>query len=144
MLNGVCCALKNIVFQAASLLVYDPIKRRFFPRVFVLQAGPPSPADGERPSARSKCSAYMGATQRRRRPFLRHFNSFVISACQTWLERRTIASEINLVRCCARTFVCFSSFFPFTSPSWPPLWLDITLRLSRQPSNMTDLMTEEQ
>lgn len=37
----------------------------------------------------------------------------------------------------------FFFFLPFTSPSSPPLRLDITLRLSRQPSNMTDLMTEE-
>lgn len=34
-------------------------------------------------------------------------------------------------------------FFSFSSPSSPPLRLDITLQLSQQPCNMTDLMTEE-
>lgn len=99
-----------------------------------------APADGERPRARSKCSSYIGATQRFRRPFYGTLTALLYRPVRrdwnnvsSWRLRKP--RKWNQFRSMLREEFClffffFSSFFP---PSSPPLRLDITLRLSRQP-----------
>lgn len=116
MLNGFYCALKNIVFRAALLLVYDPIKRRFFLCVFVLQAGH---CRWRKTAREVKVQLLRRRNTTLSKAFLRHFNSFVMSACQTRLEQRIIAActhakQVKSISFDAARghFVCF--FFPFS------------------------------
>lgn len=83
---------------------------------FVLQAGP----RGWRKAAHKvKVQLLHLRNATPSKAFLRHFNSFVISACQTWLEQRIIAARMQATQVKSISFDAarglFSVFFP--SPS---------------------------
>lgn len=132
-------------FRAALLLVYDPIWQCLFFVCFSLQAHPGEWRKNIR-KVKMQCLHLRNAMPSK--AFLQHLNSFVISACQTWLEQRIIAACVQAAQVKSISFDAarglFFCLFPLLPPPASlPLWLDIALRLSWQPCNMTDLMTEE-
>lgn len=136
--------LEKHCFSNRLVACLRPNKKTFFRACLFHKR---APADGER--QRNEVKVQRNTTLSK--AFLRHFNSFVISACQTWLEQRIIAPCTQATQVKSISFDAargllpvFLGFFFFSSLlQSPPLRLDITLQLSRQPCNMTDLMTEE-
>lgn len=92
-LNGSYCALKN---QAASSLVYDPIRRRFF--FFFGLFYKRAPRGWRKAAHKVKVQLLHLRNATPSKAFLQHFNSFVISACQTWLEQRIITARMQAAR----------------------------------------------
>lgn len=113
-LNGSYCTLKNLVVWAALPLVYDPIRRCFFFCLFYKRA----PAEWRKTAHKVKVQLLHLRNATLLKAFLRHFNSFVILACQTCLEQRIITARMRASQVKSISFHAarglFSVFFPFS------------------------------